>query len=361
MQKSGRSRQLIKAIMARILFSLAPPMRFSPRFSLILMTMLLLALMIFSLTLGRFAISYPVVWESFQTLFKPTPSPSLQMVGSILWEGRLPRILTAVVIGGALGVTGAVFQGVFRNPLVSSGALGVLNGSAFGAALGLLWQGGNLSILALAGIFGGLAVLVAIFIARKIGSNSILFFILGGIISNALFAGLLSLVKYVADPEEELPSIVYWLLGSLSNLSLPSLYWMLPTLLAVSFVFMFFGRALDVMSSGDEEALSLGVPVVKLRYLMIFLATLASAMTVCIAGVVGWVGLLVPHLARLLFGASHRILLPMSGILGAIFLLLSDDLARTLSQSEIPLGVVTELLGASLFFLILGKLWRGEK
>lgn len=330
--------------------------------SLICMALLLLCVAGGSLILGRYPITFSHFIEAIVDKFCGThflSSNYAHIINAVIWHGRFPRILTAMIVGAGLALAGTAFQAVFRNPLVSPALLGVLNGCAFGAALGLILNGGHLLVPLLACLFGCIAVLVGVLIAKRIGGDSILLLILGGIISNAFFAGLLSLVKYIADPEDQLPSIVYWLLGSLSSISLPLVAILCPILFLAMFILLCLGRQLDAMSLGDEEALSLGIPVVKMRYFIILLATIISAITVCIAGVVGWVGLLIPHLTRLIWGASHRFVLPLSAILGAIFLILSDDLARLLSVSEIPLGVVTELLGAMLFFFLLLRNWRG--
>ncbi|MDG6898010.1 ABC transporter permease [Actinobacillus delphinicola] len=330
--------------------------------SILIMCLILFCVAAISLLLGRYPISVLHFMEALADKIGVSHFLSISqehLINAVIWHGRFPRILTAIIIGAGLALAGTAFQAVFRNPLVSPALLGVLNGCAFGAALGLILNGGHLLVPLLACLFGCIAVLVGVLIAKRIGGDSILLLILGGIISNAFFAGLLSLVKYIADPEDQLPSIVYWLLGSLSNVSLPLVAILCPILFIAMFILLCLGRQLDAMSLGDEEALSLGIPVVKMRYFIILLATIISAITVCIAGVVGWVGLLIPHLTRLIWGASHRFVLPLSAILGAIFLILSDDLARLLSVSEIPLGVVTELLGAMLFFFLLLRNWRG--
>ena len=183
--------------------------------------------------------------------------------------------------------------------------------------------------------------------------------VLGGIFSGALFSALLSLVKYLADPYEQLPAIVYWLMGSLGQANLPTLAWLAPPMLAAILVLALLGRALDALAMGDDAARALGVPVRRVRAAVIGCATVASALTVAIAGVVGWVGLLVPHIARLLVGPLNRVLVPASALLGGIFLLAADALARGLGDTELPIGVVTELVGLPVFLLVLRNVRRG--
>ncbi|BDM65866.1 iron ABC transporter permease [Shewanella sp. NFH-SH190041] len=330
------------------------------RLSFIFSFLLLFSLVIASLLLGRYAISLPDFTAMIKTaLGHPAlPDSKYQLLSTIVFDSRLPRVLSAILVGAALAVGGSAFQAVFRNPLVSPGLLGVLNGCAFGAALGMVLNSGLYTVAAFACIAGLCAVFIGILIARCIGGHSIMLLLLGGIISNALFAGLLSLVKYMADPQEQLPGIVFWLLGSLSTVSLPLLKLAAPVMIIAMLILMALGNMLDALSLGDDEAQSLGVPVVPMRYGVIFLATLISALTVCLAGVVGWIGLLIPHLTRLIWGAGNKVVMPLSAVLGAGFLLMCDDLARLLTTNEIPLGVVTELLGAGCFFLLLLVNWR---
>ncbi len=278
---------------------------------------------------------------------------------NLLVEIRLPRVLAAILVGAALAVSGAAFQGVFRNPLVSPNLLGVLSGAAFGAAAGMLLGGSWLLVQVSAFACGLAAVAIAVTIARTFGQGSLIMLILGGIVSGALFAALLSLVKYVADPYNELPAIIIWLMGSLASVHIRDVLWVsLPMGLAIV-ALCAAGRWLDALAMGDDEARSLGVPVGTVRYMVIGCATLLGALTVSLAGMIGWVGLIVPHVARLLCGPGHALLLPASALLGASFLLAADLLARSLTGSEIPIGIVTELLGIPVFLLVLHRARNG--
>ncbi|MDV7213216.1 FecCD family ABC transporter permease [Azotobacter beijerinckii] len=322
---------------------------------------LLLGTTILSLALGRYAVPLAELLRFLGAWLGlgDFPHERYALLHSLVVEVRLPRVLAAILVGAGLSVSGAAYQAVFRNPLVSPGLLGVLSGCAFGAALGMVLGLGGAWIPLLGGVTGLLAVAVGVGIASLFHNPSILILVLGGIVSNALFNALLSVVKYLADPLDQLPSIVYWMLGSLSAVESAVLAWTAPLLALAILVMCLLGRAIDALSLSDEEALSLGVPVRRLRYGIIALATLISALTVSIAGMVGWVGLLIPHLARLLVGPANARLVPMSACLGGLFLLVADDLARTLTRGEIPLGILTELLGAIAFVLVLNRVRRG--
>jgi iron complex transport system permease protein len=282
----------------------------------------------------------------------------LDLLHNLIVEIRLPRVLAAGLIGAALATSGASFQAVFRNPLVSPGILGVLGGAGFGAALGILVSGNLLVVQASAFLMGIAAVGVGVVIANLFGSASMVTLVLGGMISGALFTSALSIVKYVADPYEQLPAIVYWLMGSLGGVELRHVESAAGPILAAVAAMTLAGRALDALSMGDDEARSIGVPVAATRYGVIAAATLASSLCVSLAGMIGWVGLVVPHVARLAIGPTNSRLLPASAMLGAIFLIAADCVARNIAHAEIPIGVVTELLGVPAFILVLGRARR---
>lgn len=248
---------------------------------------------------------------------------------------------------------------MFRNPLVSPGLLGVLAGASAGAALGILLDGSWLFVQTTAFILGLAAVGIGVGIAHLFGGGSIIMLVLGGILSGALFASLLTMVKYVADPYSQLPAIVYWLMGSLAQAKIDDIAWAAVPMLAGIAVLCRMGRALDALSMGDDEARALGVPVTTIRLVTIVTATLISALTVSLAGMIGWVGLIVPHIARLLVGPDNARLLPAAAGLGAAFLLFADGLARNLFTIELPIGIVTELLGIPVFLIVLRRVRRG--
>ncbi|WP_228391783.1 FecCD family ABC transporter permease [Gluconobacter aidae] len=311
-----------------------------------------------ALCLGRYPLSPLRVMGVFGSLLHLS-SASDPVAQVVVMQARLPRIVAALLIGSALSCGGATYQAVFRNPLLSPDLLGVLSGAAFGAALSIV-SGGS-AVMVQMGAFGGglLAVGTGLLISRTLPGGGILTLLLGGLIGNAIFTALLSLVKYLADPMDQLPAIVNWLLGSLASSGWQELAWMSGPLIVLTVALVLCAPVLDVLSLGDDEARSLGVSVRVMRPALIVLATLACAMTISMAGIIGWIGLLVPHVARLLAGAEHRSMMPVTALLGAAGLVLADTCARGLTTGEVPLGIVTQLLGALAFVLVLRRLRSG--
>lgn len=289
----------------------------------------------------------------------PMDARQSQIVRSLLFDIRLPRVAAAVLIGAALSVAGAVFQSMFINPLVSPGLLGVLAGASFGSAVGMLLAGSWFVVQLSAFSFGLIAVLAAVAMSALQRGDRLLMLILGGIISGALFTSLLSVVKYLADPYEQLPAIVYWLMGGLSAVDRITVLSAGTMIMAGIMVALLLSSYLNVLSMGDEEARSLGVNVTLLRLIFIVLATVISALTVVMGGIIGWVGLLIPHIARMIVGPDNRILLPAAALIGAIYLLAADNIARLLFRVEIPIGILTSLVGIPFFAFILRKARKG--
>jgi iron complex transport system permease protein len=315
----------------------------------------------FALCVGKYPVEpweVPYFFLSWAGL-ADMPAARFAALSNVIVDIRLPRVLTAILVGSSLASSGAAFQAVFRNPLVSPGLLGVLGGAAFGAALaiavGLDWFGVQVAAF----VTGLAAVVLGVAIARLFGEGSLIMLVLGGMISGALFSSLLSIVKYLADPMNTLPNIVYWLMGSLAQADLRQVGWLAAPMLAGVVLLGVFGRALDAISLGDDEAETLGVRVGLVRIAVIATATFISALTVSLAGMIGWVGLIVPHVVRLALGARNTRLLPASAAAGAIFLIGADYIARTVADTEIPIGIVTELLGIPVFLLVLGRVGRG--
>lgn len=316
-----------------------------------------------SLSLGRYPVSIADMCH-FACLQFSGAAPedgrrNYQIIKTVLVDIRLPRIAAAVLIGACLSVSGAVFQSMFINPLVSPGLLGVLAGASFGAAVGMILANNWFVVQLSAFSFGLAAVLSAVAMSALNRGDRLLMLILGGIISGALFTSLLSVVKYLADPYEQLPAIVYWLMGGLSAVDNATVLAVsVPMLGGVLIVLLLCGY-LNVLSMGDEEARSLGVNVAFLRLLFIFLATVISALTVVLGGIIGWVGLLIPHIARMLVGPDNRILIPAAALIGAVYLLIADDAARLLFPVEIPIGILTSLAGIPFFAFVLRKARKG--
>lgn len=278
---------------------------------------------------------------------------------NIIIEIRFPRVIASILIGASLAISGVAFQSMFRNPLVSPGILGVLSGASFGAALGMIFFKEFILIQASSFIFGILSVFIALFISMFNKQNQLILLILGGVVSSAFFSSLLSITKYMADPYDELPAIVYWLMGSLALIDKQTIYVVtLPILLGI-FLMIFLSKYLNVLSLGDEEAKSLGINVKLTRFVIILIATFISAFTVVLAGMIGWVGLVIPHITRLLFGSNNIVIVPLSALIGAIYLLIIDNISRTLFSVEIPIGILTSLIGIPFFAYALKNVKKG--
>ncbi len=275
----------------------------------------------------------------------------------VFWSVRLPRTILAIGVGAALGSSGAVFQGLFQNPLVSPDILGVSAGAGFGAAVAIMFLGGGTAAVQLmAFLFGIVGVFIAYNIAKRSPEQTIVVLVLAGVVVSAVFTAGLSFLKYIADPYEELPSIVFWTMGSLHAITWKDVYYALPVAVAGILAFSILGWRLNVMTLGDEEALSLGVDVGKLRLFFITVATLIVAGSISACGTIAWVGLVIPHIGRYLVGADHRVLVPFSALLGGTLLLAIDTLARTISAAEVPISILTSLIGAPfLAYLLLRK------
>ena len=327
-----------------------------------LLLILLVLTICVSLTIGKYPLGLTDIGNFFLLkLFKTGNMDVRQqdLLSNLLFDIRLPRILAAALIGASLSVAGASFQAMFVNPLVSPSLLGVLAGASFGAALGMVFSGSWFAVQCLTFFFGFLAVGIAVGIAKMHKGNTILLLILGGIISGAMFTSLLSVIKYIADPANQLPAIVQWLMGGLSLVDYKTLLAAgIPQLVSIALVIIFSGY-LNALSMGDEEARALGVAVERIRLFLIFLATLMSALTVVIAGMIGWVGLIIPHITRMLVGPDNKILIPASALIGAIYLIAVDNLSRMLFVVEIPMGIVTSLVGIPFFVIILRKAQKG--
>ncbi|MDD5358670.1 MAG: iron ABC transporter permease [Sulfurovaceae bacterium] len=318
-------------------------------------SVVLIMIAIISLLWGQYPIDFStfIGYLNFK-LFGGVGNDTYTLLDNIIIQIRLPRILLAILIGSSLAVSGASFQAMFVNPLVSPGILGVLAGASFGAALGMLISEQWYIVQTLAFVFGFIAVGVAVLVGSMVtNSRSTIMLVLGGVISGSLFTALLSIVKYVADPYSTLPAIVYWLMGSLTMADLSGvLYVSIPMLFSIIGMII-LSKYFDLLSLGDEEAKALGVNVALVRFGAIVLATLASSLSVVMAGMIGWVGLIIPHIVRMAVGPSHRLLIPLSAIIGAIFLLLADSISRLAFSVEIPIGILTSLIGIPIFIIVL--------
>ena len=274
-------------------------------------------------------------------------------VETVVLQVRLPRTLGAMCVGAALALSGATYQGVFRNPLVSPDLLGVSAGACVGAASAILLHTGRASLQVMALATGLAAVALATFIPRLLRNTSTMTLILSGVIVAGLMNSTLGLFKYIADPETELADITYWMMGSFSLIKGSELLMVAPVMaLAATILFAILWR-INLLSLGDQQAKSLGVSLRSTRLTTIVCSTALTGCAVCISGTVGWVGLVVPHIGRLIAGPDNTRLLPVSAVVGGIFMLVIDTLARTLSAAEIPLSILTGFIGAPLYIWLL--------
>lgn len=318
-----------------------------------MMTLGLFLVAALSLGIGRYGVPPAQVLGivlSWLVPIEPFWSETQERVVSLV---RAPRIAMAILAGAGLAMAGAALQGTFRNPLVAPHIIGVSSGAAFGGALALLLFNSSLLVVAFAFVFGLVAVTIVFAISRSAGTSNVLSLVLGGIVTGAFFSALVSLITFVADPYDKLPSIVFWLMGSFSAATYSKVGLMIvPVVLGMAILFLLRWR-INVLSLGDEEAQTLGVAVDRTRWLVILAVTAITAGVVAVAGVVGWVGLVIPHLTRMIVGSDHRVLLPASALVGAAYLLLVDDLARAATAAEIPLGILTAVIGAPVFAWLL--------
>ena len=268
---------------------------------------------------------------------------------------RLPRILAAILIGGALALSGTTFQGIFKSPLVSPDILGVSNGSCVGASIAILLGQGIYGIQISAFIFGIVTVAITMSIPRIMKRDSTIMLVLSGIIVSGFMASMLGLIKYVADPETQLEDIVYWQLGSIAKVNFDSISKIAPVIIIAAIILLSLRWRINILSLGDNEARSLGIDLKIEKGIAVLCATILTASSVCISGTIGWVGLVMPHLARMLVGNNNVRILPVATIMSGGFLLIVDTLARTISVGEIPLGILTGLIGAPFFAWMLVK------
>ena len=282
---------------------------------------------------------------------------------SVVVNIRLPRILAAALIGAALSAAGTAYQAMFRNPMVSPDLLGASTGAGFGAALAILLGLGSAITTVSSFVFGLLAVSLTYLVGQLSRIRSTLAMVLAGVMVGSLFSAGTSFIKLVADTADQLPAITYWLMGALTSVKLDDLHFVLVPILSGLLVLFFLRWRLNLLTVSEAEARSMGVHTTLMRLIVIVCATLVTSASVCISGMIGWVGLVIPHICRLLVGQDTRRLLPASMLLGASFLMLVDDLARCLTTSEIPLGILTSFVGAPLFLylIIKGGLQRADR
>ncbi len=337
-----------------------PAPRLSAPLTLALLGLLVLGGTLLAALTGPFPISATQFFHAIGQRVFGEASMSASPIDTVLFGIRLPRIAAALLVGAALAGAGTVYQGLFRNPLVSPDILGVSAGAGLGAAAGIYLSLPVLAIQGLAFAAGlGTVSLVYLVATAVRGHEPTLVLVLAGVVLGALAGACISLIKILADPYDQLPAITFWLLGSLASVRASDVAGAAPAVIVGVIPLVLLRWRMNLMALGDEEAAALGVDPARLRLLFVAAATLMTAGVVAIAGVIGWVGLVMPHIARLIVGPNFHRLLPTAMLMGAAYLLLVDTLARTLTDTETPLGILTAFVGAPVFLWLLASGRRG--
>lgn len=318
-------------------------------------TGVLIVFALVSLSLGRVSVAI----EDILNLFIGNPVSSTTQ--HVIMQLRLPRLLGAIVVGAALAISGAVYQSIFQNPLVSPDLLGVSSGACAGAAFAIILGFGNVIVTAFSFISGIISVAICVGLSMLTKSKSNLILIFAGVIVGRFMDSMVGIMKYFADTESQLGDIVNWQLGTLSKVSLNNIRVMLPIILICIITTLLLRWRVNLLSVGEREAASLGVNVTLDRTILIILSTLLTATSVCFCGTIAWVGLIIPHISRWLVGSDNRYSLPLCALLGSNFLVIADLIARATTDYELPLGVITGFCGAPIFALILIKKSKGNE
>ena len=306
-----------------------------------------------ALGIGRYFITPAEVIEAIAGRFNGNYEIS-EMAYKTIWNLRIPRILLALLVGAGLSTAGCAFQSLFANPLATPDTLGVASGASFGAALGILLGLDMLGMQVVSFVMGALAVTLT-WLGGSGKGRGLSSVVLSGIMMGSLFNALVSLVKYVADAETQLPAITYWLMGALSSASYRSLMFGAPAILIGIAVLFLIRWRMNLLPLSEDEAKSSGINIYTLRIVTIICATMITASCVSMCGQVGWVGLLIPHMCRMKFGSNHLSLIPASISLGATFMVIVDTVARTMTASEIPVSILTAIIGAPFFIILMRK------
>lgn len=323
------------------------------RLRFILLIVAAVLCIIFSFSFGRFSVPPADVLMIFLSHIIPIPETWDYATYSTTINIRLPRIFAALLVGAALATAGAAYQGMFQNPLVSPDILGASAGAGFGAAIAIFFSLGNGLLTAFASIGGLVAVGAAYIISLRTKGNATLGMVLAGILIGSLFTASTSYIKLIADTTEQLPAITYWLMGSLGGATLNDVLYAACFIIPGLIPLILLRWRMNVLTLGEDEARSMGINTKMLRLVVIICATLVTAAAVSISGLIGWVGLVIPHFCRMVFGYDYRRLIPASIIMGAAFLLVVDDVARTLSTIELPIGILTAFIGTPMFAYLL--------
>jgi iron complex transport system permease protein len=341
--------------------SLAKAVRIKSNVTIPILVIMLMLAVLFSFTIGRYRISIPQLFHILNVKLLGLPATWPSTVETVLFKVRIPRICADIIVGASLAASGASYQGLFKNPMVSPDILGASAGAGFGAAVAILMSFSTVGVQLFSFLFSLGAVMLTYAVGSVIGrgNSAILVLVLTGMVVSTMFSSFTSITKYVADTDSKLPAITFWLMGGLSSVNTTDIKVLLVPLI-LGMVPLFFMRwKLNVLSFGEEEAQAMGVDTRKIRRIIIVCSTLLTASAVSVSGMIGWIGLVIPHIARLIVGPDYKVLLPTSLLIGAIFLLMVDNVARTAFAVEIPLGILTSLIGAPFFIYLLLKGRRG--
>jgi len=320
------------------------------------------AVFLASFVIGRYAVSltelFPILWSGIKTVINNLFGASLPVIegteATVILKIRLPRIIAAAAVGASLSTAGAAYQGMFRNPMVSPDILGSSSGAAFGAALGILAGVGYMGISLFSFVTGLAAVLLAYAISRASRlKSSTLSMVLAGMVVGSLFSSSTSFIKLIADTEDTLPEITYWLMGSLSSIKAEDTWFILIICVISTVPLLLLRWRINLLTVSEDEARSLGINTGALRIIVIVCATLMTAGSVAVSGLIGWVGLVIPHFCRMIFGYDYRRLIPASLLFGSTFLMLVDNISRAATTSEIPIGILTSFVGAPVFIWLI--------
>ncbi len=323
------------------------------RGTLFVLSFSLIVLFLISLVLGRYPLSLSEIGRLILSRITDIEQTWPDSAEAIFFNVRLPRVGLAVLVGAALSTSGAAYQGMFRNPLVSSDIVGASSGAAFGAALGILLGAGGSMISMSAFLFSGISVVLVYMISRIMRQNQVLGLVLAGIMIGSIFNAGTSFLKLMADPNDQLPQITFWLMGSLNGKTLSELFYAAILILLGLVPLLGLRWKMNLLTMDEKEAQAMGVAVGPLRLVVIVCATLLTATSIAVSGMIGWISLVIPHFSRLLVGSDFRRLLPTSMLMGSCFLLIVDNISRLTFTAEIPLGILTSLVGAPFYLYLL--------
>ena len=320
---------------------------------IIILFILLIIVSVFSMLLGKYEVSVRDIILIFKNQIFNTNSNIDEMSKNVILGLRFPRVLAAIVVGAALSISGVCYQGIFNNPLVSPDFLGVSQGACIGAAIAILFSMSAVFINVFAFVGGIISVIITIFISKIIKYKSNINMVLSGIIVGTLMSSVLGFIKFIADPDTELASITYWTMGSFSYIDINVVIISVILVFICSIILYKISWKIDILATGEDEAKILGVNTNLVRRIVIICATILTATSICIAGTIGWVGLIIPHFSRILAGSANKKLIPISMLSGSIFMILVDTMTRTIGNIEMPVSILTGFIGAPCFLLLL--------